>query len=355
MRKCKTYRKLGRDDLFVNLIDWINQCEEYALPIVTYRSIRSKAISFSQREMAPSDVPEKTKSFSDGWIHRLLRRYGLRSRHTRGEAASVDKSTVKAGRLALLEVTAAYEPCNIYNMDENAFFFRKPPTRSITRNTMSGFKMSKKRMTFALACNSTGTDKIPLLFIGNAQNPRAFKRLTPDQLGIDYACPSKGWMASNVFSKWLSRFNARMSGENRHVLLLVDNAPSHRIDEELSNVSVRFLPPNTTSVLQPMDSGVIACFKAHVRRLQSEHLVKEFDELRELHIANGSRPSTKEIENVFAIDELTAISWAAQAWANVSELSIRNSWGHAGVIDEAYHELGPPVNSLCMDQPPRNL
>ncbi|CAK4354331.1 unnamed protein product, partial [Aphanomyces euteiches] len=85
---------------------------------------------------------------------------------------------------------------------------------------------------------------------------------------------------------------------------------------------------------------------AHVRRLQSEHLVKEFDELRELHIANGSRPSTKEIENVFAIDELTTINWAAQAWANVSELSIRNSWGHAGVIDEAYHELVPPVNSL---------
>ncbi|KAG9415943.1 hypothetical protein AC1031_000328 [Aphanomyces cochlioides] len=88
-----------------------------------------------------------------------------------------------------------------------------------------------------------------------------------------------------------------------------------------------------------MDAGVIACFKAHVRRLQTDHLVKEFDARCEFHGAQGSRPFTKEIENVFAVDELTAINWATQAWANVSHVSIRNSWRHSVIIDESARNM----------------
>jgi hypothetical protein len=56
-----------------------------------------------------------------------------------------------------------------------------------------------------------------------------------------------------------------MSG--RRVLLFVDNAPPHQLgDVELKNTTVHFFPPNTTSVLQPMDAGVIASLKRHYRR-----------------------------------------------------------------------------------------
>jgi len=48
------------------------------------------------------------------------------------------------------------------------------------------------------------------------------------------------------------------------VLLIIDNAPGHpqsnSIEDE--NVQVVFLPPNTTSLLQPLDQGVIRCVKA---------------------------------------------------------------------------------------------
>ena len=43
------------------------------------------------------------------------------------------------------------------------------------------------------------------------------------------------------------------------ILLLLDNAPGHPIylDDFCENVKVVFLPPNTTSLIQPMDQGVI--------------------------------------------------------------------------------------------------
>jgi hypothetical protein len=48
------------------------------------------------------------------------------------------------------------------------------------------------------------------------------------------------------------------------ILLLVDNAPGHplRISDTDENINVMFLPP-TTSLIQPMDKGVIATFKSY--------------------------------------------------------------------------------------------
>ena len=62
---------------------------------------------------------------------------------------------------------------------------------------------------------------------------------------------------------------------NRKVILLLDNASVHKIapGNEPANITVRFLPPNTTSVLQPADAGVIHSFKAQYRKLASVAIV----------------------------------------------------------------------------------
>jgi hypothetical protein len=59
-------------------------------------------------------------------------------------------------------------------------------------------------------------------------------------------------------------------------LLILDNAPAHPtcLDELSSNVKVVFLPPNTTSILQSMDHGMIATFKAYYIRETFSQAVK---------------------------------------------------------------------------------
>ena len=68
-----------------------------------------------------------------------------------------------------------------------------------------------------------------------------------------------------------------MKRQKRNVLLLLDNAPSHMITSGLTNVKVHFLPPNTTSHLQPLDAGIIQCFKANYRRFHLQHIIDLID------------------------------------------------------------------------------
>ena len=52
-------------------------------------------------------------------------------------------------------------------------------------------------------------------------------------------------------------------GEDRKVILALDNAGPHPEDLGLRSdqIVVKFPPPNTTPIIQPMDQGVIYCFK----------------------------------------------------------------------------------------------
>jgi aspartyl/asparaginyl beta-hydroxylase (cupin superfamily) len=98
-----------------------------------------------------------------------------------------------------------------------------------------------------------------------------------------------------------------MCKEDRHVLLLVDNASSH-MDFNLSHVKIHFLPPNTTAELQPLDAGIIRSFKAHYRRFFLKWVLTQIE--TETGVQN--------------MDLLTCISLILRAWNQVSETTIRN-------------------------------
>jgi len=70
-----------------------------------------------------------------------------------------------------------------------------------------------------------------------------------------------------------------MVRENRHIILLIDNTKCHLSDNinNLSNVKVHFLPPNTTSHLQPLDQGIIYSLKAKYRKLLCQNRIQAYD------------------------------------------------------------------------------
>jgi hypothetical protein len=73
-------------------------------------------------------------------------------------------------------------------------------------------------------------------------------------------------MTSTLFDEWLLKFDKRMRAENCNVALILDSCAVHSVDTAaVRNVSVYFLPPNTTSKTQPMDAGVIKNLTPHYR------------------------------------------------------------------------------------------
>ena len=62
------------------------------------------------------------------------------------------------------------------------------------------------------------------------------------------------------------------------VVLFMDCAGGHATDMHYDGVQVEFLPPNTTSLIQPMDQGVIRAFKALYMRSTMENLISSINE-----------------------------------------------------------------------------
>ena len=126
---------------------------------------------------------------------------------------------------------------------------------------------------------------------------------------------------------WITPFIKKMKSQQRHVLLLLDNAPFHPQGLELSNVKIHFPPTNTTSVLQPLDLGIIKNIKCHYRtRLLRAVLAKV-----------ESSDSASEISK--SVNVLQAAHWISQAVKAVKPETVQNCFAKPGVITEKDNEF----------------
>ena len=80
------------------------------------------------------------------------------------------------------------------------------------------------------------------------------------------------------------------------------------------------MPANTTSILQPLDLGVISNFKLHYRKLLLQYVLAKID------------TATIATEVTKSINVLTAIRWVALAWRDVKSTTIQKCFRHAGVL-----------------------
>lgn len=112
-----------------------------------------------------------------------------------------------------------------------------------------------------------------------------------------------------IFEKWLTKINRRMKREGRRILLIMDNATSHKVSAkagnvgesfgfdtiELSNVTVIFIPSRVTSVVQPLDAGIIASFKVCYRGLLLDWLLNELEMAGDTQDVSELKPNVKQV------------------------------------------------------------
>jgi hypothetical protein len=108
------------------------------------------------------------------------------------------------------------------------------------------------------------------------------------------------------------------------ILLIVDNAPGHHahLDDIHASVKVAFLPPNTTSIIQPMDHGVIANFEAYYVRRTCVQAVEAID--------RGTDKTLRDFWKSYNIYQ--AIVNIAKAWAEVTQKKIKTKHTRRSLI-----------------------
>ena len=216
-------------------------------------------------------------------------------------------------------ILSNYSLSDVYNADEFGLFYQALPTKTIhfeKEKCVSG-KFSKQRLT-GLAAGNALSQKLPMFIIGKAKKPRCFKNLK--HLPCRYrGQKKKSWMDSDLFEYWVREQDKTFERQNRKVLLIVDNCPAHPKIGGLKAIELCFLPPNTTSITQPMDQGVIRSLKAKYRSRITHRIIEAID-------------ANKSIPNVNVLD---AMKMVTVCWENVTEKTVRNCFAKSRISDQA--------------------
>ena len=88
-------------------------------------------------------------------------------------------------------------------------------------------------------------------------------------------------------------------------------------------MQVEFLPPNTTTALQPYDAGIIYSFKCHYKRFFIKNRIDAYDDLQNSIV--------QELADYNIYDALLN---AAEAWSMVSPETITNCWRKTNILSQ---------------------
>ena len=165
---------------------------------------------------------------------------------------------------------------DLFNADEFGLFYQCLPTRTyhLSGEECSGDKSSKVILTGMVVVSATG-EKLEMFVIDKSKKPWCFKNVK--QLPCRYWAQKKSWMTGVLFEDWVRKLDPFFRAQSRKVALLIDNCPAHPEIKNLTNIKLIFLPPNTTSVLQPMDQGVTRSLKAHYQKKVVRLCIKEVE------------------------------------------------------------------------------
>lgn len=257
----KRSKPLLNDQLEESMKIFVRQARENHIPL-SGSIIREKACQYA------ASLGVQNFAGSNGWLVKFLKRQNISYKKLCGESASVDTAVTDNWKEnELPKIIEDFEPHNIFNADETGLFYKCLPDKTFALQSESchGGKYSKQRLTVMCATNMDGSEKLPLFVIGKSKNPRCFKNIK--SLPVIYRGNKKAWMTSVLFEEWLMQLDEKFIGEGRKVLLLVDNCPSHpkSVQEKLRAIKLSFFPPNATSVLQPLDLGIIRTLKHYYR------------------------------------------------------------------------------------------
>ena len=164
------------------------------------------------------------------------------------------------------ELANNYSLDQIFDCDETNLYYKMLPGRTLTttHNDSCGTEKAKKRVIINACSNASGTIKLPLLFIGKAKHLCCIRGIDKSTLPVVYQSQKIAWVNIVIFNDWFQncfvpdvKKKLTELWQEPKALLLQENCSAHPNENELVSsdglIIAKFLPPNATSLIQPMD------------------------------------------------------------------------------------------------------
>ena len=230
----------------------------------------------------------------------------------------------------LVPTLARYSPNDIYNGDETALFYKSLPHRTycFDGDKPAGSAKRKDRLTLLIITNMDGSDHRKLSVIGKSKTPRCLQKkykMQVKDMSVDWYASKNAWMTGEIHHQIVTKLNNEMRLSNRHILYVCDNASSHQV-REYSHVKFLMLPPNATSIMQPLDQGIILSAKRRYKKKLAE---------RYLACVENNKDANSLLK---ALDIVQATNMIAASWRETSSTIIQNCFRKAGF---KHHAVDP--------------
>ncbi|XP_060879159.1 tigger transposable element-derived protein 4-like [Metopolophium dirhodum] len=265
-------KREGKDpEVYEALSEWFS--------LITSRGVRVSAPMLKcKAEELSRKIGNNQFIATDGWLSRWKNRHEIKFKRVHGEKDESASNDWKVDRLKIN--LNDFSPDNIFNADETGLYYRAKPDGSLCfkKDVLSGSKKAMDWITVLLCVNMTGSDKRKLLVVGKSLKPRCFKNMSINKMPVHYHANKNAWMTSTIFSNWLYEWDKKLQAKSRSILLLIDNCAAHPKNVQLKNITLEFLPPNTTSLIQPLDMGIIKNLKVRYRMKLVHFILEEIEE-----------------------------------------------------------------------------
>ena len=230
----------------------------------------------------------------------------------------------------LVPTLARYSPNDIYNGDETALFYKSLPHRTycFDGDKPAGSAKRKDRLTLLIITNMDGSDHRKLSVIGKSKTPRCLQKkykMQVKDMSVDWYASKNAWMTGEIHHQIMTKLNNEMRLSNRHILYVCDNASSHQV-REYSHIKFLMLPPNATSIMQPLDQGIILSAKRRYKKKLAE---------RYLACVENNKDANSLLK---ALDIVQATNMIAASWRETSSTIIQNCFRKAGF---KHHAVDP--------------
>ncbi|UYV83478.1 hypothetical protein LAZ67_23001151 [Cordylochernes scorpioides] len=310
-------RNIAMEKIEQALMLWIEDQTQKRVPIDT-GAITNKALRIYEKiveQLSSSSSTEKKPNF-------------LASELASGD---VDAAQEYPANFAEIINDNSYTPDQVFNADESGLFWKKMPERTYVSKfykSASGHKAANDHITIIFCNNASGDYIMKPLVINTSKMPCAFKGVNINNLAVYWRANKKAW------------------GLPFKVLLIIDNAPGHQQDLEYENVKVKFLPKNTTSLLQPLDQGIISTFKALYIKRAFTYILEQMENNESLTVISAWKNFTmldcvKHIALSYtAIKQTTLNSCWKKLWPNI----VKNE--HSISTINEYSQIVQMANSL---------